>query len=198
VTVGVRRDLVWEKLAESAIVGLTLVPLMLTVTVPELEVVGLCVIDGVTDLYEDESSCVLEALIEDERLADAASFEREYDEVMETVAEDELDALVEGLGDFDTEGSSVSLIDTVPDFDDDAVFENVKLRELDGSSLSLLLGVSVTECVRLQVISDVWLPPVGVSDFVDVSVEDHDSVIDDDIDKLELIDEVDDTVRLSV
>jgi hypothetical protein len=179
-------------------VGLALVPLALIVTVPELDVVGLCVIDGVTDLYEDESSCVLEALIEDERLADAASFEREYDEVVETVAEDEVDALVEGLGDFDTEGSSVSLIDIVPERDDEEVFENVKLRELDVSSLSVLLGVSVTECVRLQVNSDVWLSPVGVSEFVDESEEDHDSVTDDEIDTLALIDGVDDRVMLSV
>jgi hypothetical protein len=48
------------------------------------------------------------------------------------------------------------------------------------------------------VISDVWLPPVGVSDFVDVSDEDHDSVTDEDNDTLELIDGVDERVRLSV
>lgn len=64
-------------LREVSEVGLGLLEDSLTLTDWELEVVGVCDSDGVRDLNDDEISCVLESVSDDDLLAEAASLESE-------------------------------------------------------------------------------------------------------------------------
>lgn len=64
-------------LREISEVGLGLLEDSLTLTDWELEVVGVCDSDGVRDLNDDEISCVLESVSDDDLLAEAASLESE-------------------------------------------------------------------------------------------------------------------------